>query len=61
MSRGSDSVGVVASLDGQIGQRQEQRELVGGDEAPVGDEALDVEEELDLALGVGRAHHSPAR
>ena len=53
--------GVVASLDGQVGQRQEQRELVGGDEAPVGDEALDVEEELDLALGVGRGHHSPAR
>ena len=53
--------GVVATLDRQVGQRQEQRELVGGDEAPVGDEALDVEEELDLPLGVGRAHHVPAR
>jgi hypothetical protein len=53
--------GVVAALDRQIRQREEQGVLVGGDEAPVGEEALHVEKELDLALRLGPGHHFPAR
>jgi len=48
-------------LHREIRQRQEQRELVGGDEAPVGQKPLHAEEELDLVLGLGPERHFPAR
>ena len=47
---------VVTALDGQVSKRQQQRELVRRDEAPVGEQALDVEEEVDLPFGIGGRH-----
>lgn len=47
---------VVAALDSQLPQRHEQRELVCGDEPAFRQQPLDLEEELDLGLGIGLTH-----
>jgi hypothetical protein len=51
--------GVVAPLDRQLRKRDEERKLVGRYKAALGEEALDLEEELDLSLRIRLAHRGP--
>jgi hypothetical protein len=50
---------VVASFDSQLAQRHKERELVRSDEPTLGEQPLDLEQELDLGLGIGRTHRGP--
>lgn len=52
---------VVAALYRQVRERHQKRELVRRHEAPVREQALHVQEELDLPLRIGSRHHFPAR
>jgi hypothetical protein len=42
------AAGVVAPLDADVGDAEQQRVLIGGDEAALGEQPLDVQEESDL-------------
>ncbi len=49
---------VVATLHGQIGERDQQRKFVGRGESPLLEDALDVGEESELGTLVwGRRYH----
>ncbi len=47
---------VVPHFNGDAGDRQQQRELVGGGEAPLGQQALQIGQELDLCA-IARCRH----
>lgn len=48
--------GVVAALEGEVGKGEEEGVLVGGDEVALGEDALELREEVELRLGGGEAH-----
>jgi hypothetical protein len=50
--------GIVARLDGEFGQGQEQGVLVGRRELPLAEDALDLLQENGLGFGVGWGHRS---
>jgi hypothetical protein len=52
---------VVAPLDREVGQGEEEGVFVGRHDAAFGQKALDLEKELNLIFGLGDGHHFAAR
>jgi hypothetical protein len=54
--KGKWRAAVVAPLDGEIGNREQERVFVARDEFPFGEEPLQLQQNLDLPLLGRRAH-----